>query len=192
MHGVRLGFDDRRWHRVLGWTIAGILTAGLLACTAKGADEPADPFIKTSAPPTSVTTAVVRTQVPGFGQVSIRLGPGPELCALLARTAQQRAQGLMHRIDLAGHVGMLFVFENDTNNPFHMKDTPMPLSIAWFDSAGKFVFARDMAPCLNQAQCPGYSSRGTYRYALEVPQGQLASLGVGPGSVLTVGGPTCT
>jgi uncharacterized membrane protein (UPF0127 family) len=45
-----------------------------------------------------------------------------------------------------------------------------------------------MAPCGDQSDCPIYSATGVYRYALEVPQGQLPALGVGPGSVLQLRG----
>jgi uncharacterized membrane protein (UPF0127 family) len=70
----------------------------------------------------------------------------------------------------------------------------MPLSIAWFDAAGKFVSATDMAPCppgTAAGKCPLFSAKGPYRFALEVPQGQLPSLGIGPGTTLELAGP-CT
>jgi uncharacterized membrane protein (UPF0127 family) len=192
--GVRLGFDDRRAHRLLGWTIGVVLVAGILSFIAKGADGPADPYLKAAAPPTVLTvppvatTVVVRTPVPGFGEVAIRVGQGPKLCALLAQTQAQHNQGLMRRTDLAGHVGMVFVYAAPAAETFYMKDTPLPLSIAWFDASGRFVSATDMVPCLNRANCPTYAAARPYRDALEVPQGGLGGLGVGPGSVLTVGG----
>jgi len=145
----------------------------------QGANRPADP---TLLPPAG------RTPVEGFGEVGFRIDGGPyaaaERCALLATTAQQHAQGLMHRRDLSGYDGMLFDFGEPTTGTFWMKDTPMPLSIAWFDAAGNFVSATDMEPCLDRPQCPAYAATGAYRYALEVPKGGLAGLGVGPGSRL--------
>ena len=190
--GVRLGFDERREHRILGWTIAVVLAAGILSFLAKGADGPADPFLKAAATATTVppTTVVVRARVAGFGEVKIRLASGPELCALLAQTDAQRQRGLMARTDLAGHVGMLFVFSGPVppTQPFHMLNTPMPLSIAWFDANGRFVSAADMVPCLDRTDCPKYFATAAYRYALEVPRGGLGGLGIGPGAQLTVGG----
>jgi len=194
--GARLGFDERRNQRLLAWAIAVVFVLGLLSFIAKGADQPADPYLKTSAtsvpavPVTTlpiVTVPVRRTAVSGFGEVAFRVASGPELCALLARTAQQQAQGLMKRTDLAGHVGMLFVFDSDTNETFYMRNTPMPLSIAWFDAAGRFVSSTDMAPCADRPDCPTYAAARAYRYALEVPRGGLPSLGIGPGSSITVG-----
>ena len=193
--GARLGFDERRNQRVLAWTIAVVFVLGLLAFIAKGADQPPDPYLKpavgsapevlTTVPP--VTVAVRRTAVPGFGEVTFRVATGPEQCALLARTQQQQAQGLMKRTDLAGHVGMLFVFATDTNETFYMRNTPMPLSIAWFDSAGRFVSSTDMAPCADKPDCPTYAAARAYRYALEVPRGGLPGLGISPSSTITVG-----
>ena len=199
-NGVRLGFDERRNQRLLAWMIVVVFALGLLAFIAKGADQPADPYLKPAvgaaaaagtAPLTAVPVVTVppkRTPVPGFGDVTFRVATGPELCALLARTAQQQAQGLMKPTDLAGHVGMLFVFTTDTNETFYMRNTPMPLSIAWFDGSGRFVSAADMVPCADVPNCPLYSAARAYRYALEVPRGGLGGLGAGPGSQLTVGG----
>lgn len=194
--GVRLGFDERRNQRLLAWAIVVVFVLGLLAFIAKGADQPADPYLKPAvgaSPAAAVTSVPVvtvppqRTPVAGFGEVAFRVASGPELCALLARTAQQQARGLMARTDLAGHVGMLFVFTTDTNETFYMRNTPMPLSIAWFDSAGRFVSATDMSPCADRPDCPTYAAARAYRYALEVPRGGLSSLGIGPGSTITVG-----
>jgi len=188
--GALLGFDERREQRLLGWIIAVVLAAGLLAFLAKGADGPANPYLKsvaTSVPAVVSTTVPVRTSVLGFGEVGFRVASGPELCALLAQTAAQHARGLMTRTDLAGHVGMLFVFSGNSTETFFMRNTPMPLSIAWFDASGHFVSATDMAPCPDRADCPTYAAAKPYRYALEVPKGGLAGLGIGPSSTITVG-----
>ena len=181
-----------REHRILGWAIGVILAVSLLALIAKGADEPADPVVKTGVTATTIgqtAPLAVRTPVPGFGEVAIHFASGAELCALLASTQAQRNVGLMHRTDLAGHVGMLFTFPGPTTETFYMKDTLIPLSIAFFDGAGRFVSATDMAPCPpNVDPCPTYAAARAYRYALEVPRGQLGGLGAAPGSVLVVGG----
>ena len=194
--GVRLGFDERRSQRLLAWAIVVVFVLGLLSFIAKGADQPADPYLKpaaSSVPAVALTTVPVvtvpvrRTAVAGFGEVSFKVATGPNLCALLARTPAQQARGLMARTDLAGHVGMLFVFATDTNETFYMRNTPMPLSIAWFDSGGRFVSATDMTPCADRPDCPTYAAAAAYRYALEVPRGGLPGLGIGPGSSITVG-----
>ena len=83
-----------------------------------------------------------------FGEVAFRVASGPDLCALLAQTAAQHSRGLMTRTDLAGHVGMLFVFSANSSDRFFMRNTPLPLSIAWFDAAGHFVSATDKGAAL--------------------------------------------
>jgi len=110
-----------------------------------------------------------------------------ELQVLVADTEELRAHGLMEVTDLDPHDGMLFVFETDTAVAFWMKNTVLPLSIAFFDADGRFVSATDMTPCPPQeTSCPTYPPGGHYRYALEVEQGDLASLGITEGTVLDV------
>ena len=116
--------------------------------------------------------------------------PVARRCALLAETADQRERGLMAARSLDGYDAMIFRFEADTSGGFWMKDTPLPLSIAWFTSAGELVGQADMDPCLGTPSCPTYRPPGPYRLALEVPRGGLAALGVGPGTRLVVG-PSC-
>ncbi len=166
------------------------------ACSSAGGDGAAPGGSGTTATSVPlVTTDPVspsgRRPFGGLREVAFRIAslPAFERCALLAETAAQRQRGLMERTDLGGYDGMLFVFESDVEGGFWMKDTPMPLSIAWFDSAGRLVSTADMEPCLGRSSCPSYAPSGPYRYALEVPQGGLAALGVGPGAVLSVGGP---
>jgi uncharacterized protein len=109
-------------------------------------------------------------------------------CVLLAQTGRQRQRGLMEVTDLGGYAGMLFVFGSETESSFYMRNTPMPLSIAWFDNEGEFVSATDMEPCADRLGCPTYPSGAPARFALEVSQGELETLGIGDGSSLRVGG----
>jgi uncharacterized protein len=129
-----------------------------------------------------------RRPLDGFGEVGVRVsGSTAERCALLAATAEARARGLMGQDDLRGYDGMVFVHDADTTGGYFMFRTPLPLSIAWFDAAGRFVDAADMAPCPadDPGDCPSHRPARPYRLALEVPQGDLDRLGVGPGAVLT-------
>jgi uncharacterized membrane protein (UPF0127 family) len=90
--------------------------------------------------------------------------------------------------DLGGYPGMVFVYEQDSENAYWMRNTPTALSIAWIRRDGTVVSTADMAPCGDSADCPSYPSGGSYRYAIEVPQGQLATLGIGPGSKVRLTG----
>ena len=136
------------------------------------------------------------SRVEGFAETAFRVLPDgtrseepPTFCALLADSEDRWQQGLTDRNDLAGYEGMVFRFDRDVDTAFHMRDTPLPLSIAWFDSNGVFISSADMEPCLGQEECPAYRATRPYRYAIEVPRGTLARLKLGPGAVVDFGGP---
>lgn len=128
-----------------------------------------------------------RTPLAGFGEVEVRIVEGPDgepviVCVLVAETPEQRQRGLMEVTDLGGYDGMLFLFPTDSEGGFWMKDTLLPLSIAYLDADGAVVSTADMDPCPDGTDCPSYAAAGPYRMALEVEQGGLAPLGLVEGS----------
>lgn len=180
-----------------------VLLLAFVAFLVVGASRPADPVLEpvdALAPATEPASAgafvaTARPALEGYGQIAFRVVPGGGAggaeaairCALLADNAKARARGMMERRDLAGHDAMVFRFEADSSSSFYMRNVPVALSVAWFDSAGRFVSATDMAPCENQDGCPLYPAAGDYRYAVEVLQGGLPALGIGAGSRLELG-----
>jgi uncharacterized membrane protein (UPF0127 family) len=84
----------------------------------------------------------------------------------LALTSAQQQRGLMFRRKAPAD-GMLFVFERATSGGFWMKNTLVPLTIAFFDSAGKRVRKLSMTPC-RKDPCRIYDPGEQYRYALEL------------------------
>jgi len=84
----------------------------------------------------------------------------------LAITSAGRSLGLMNR-RRAPADGMLFVFPESTQGGFWMKNTIVPLTIAFFDGAGKRVRKLSMTPC-RQESCPIYNPGRRYRFALEL------------------------
>ena len=80
----------------------------------------------------------------------------------------------MGRTDMGGYDAMIFKFAEDTSGTFYMKDTPMPLSIAWFDGEGRFVSSTDMEPCLNQRTCPTYAAEAPTGTPSRCPRGSSA------------------
>jgi uncharacterized membrane protein (UPF0127 family) len=84
----------------------------------------------------------------------------------VAKTSGQRALGLMNRTR-APKDGMLFVFPETTTGGFWMKNTLVPLTIVFFDSAGKRVRRLSMTPC-RKDPCPIYDPGRRYRFALEL------------------------
>ncbi len=115
--------------------------------------------------------------------VTLRAGMH-NIVAMVARTPEQRAVGLMHRREMATHEGMLFVFEQPSVQCFWMKNTLLPLSIAFIADDGSIVNVADMQPQSLDSHC----SAKPVRYALEMNQGWFARRAVGPGFRLA-GGP---
>ncbi len=97
--------------------------------------------------------------------------------AELAVTEAEQARGFMERKSIPEGTGMLFVFPSDWQAHFWMKDTPVPLSIAYIDSSGRIRDIFDMQPL----SLAGVSSTVSVRYALEVPQGWFARNGISEG-----------
>jgi len=138
----------------------------------------------------ATSTATTRTPLHGFGEthVSVKTPTGTlTWCMLLAESEAQHNRGLMQVTDptLGGYDGMLFRFSEDTNDRFYMRNTPMPLSIAFIASNGEVVSTTDMAPCADTGGCPLYSAAAPYRIAIEVPRGNLVRLGIAPGARVT-------
>ncbi len=100
----------------------------------------------------------------------------------VAQTDAQRERGLMHRRTLGSREGMLFVFEADQRLAFWMKDTRMPLSIAFLSSEGRILQIEDMEPLSQKA----IRSRLSARYALELPRGAFAEVGAAEGDTVVL------
>lgn len=98
----------------------------------------------------------------------------------VARTDKERERGLMRRGSLGEREGMLFVFDADRHLSFWMKDTRIPLSIAFLSAAGRIEEIADMEPMSRRI----IRSRLSCRYALEVARGAFARLGIKEGDVV--------
>jgi len=105
---------------------------------------------------------------------------GHELHAEYAQTVAQRERGLMGRSELARDSGMLFRFDEVRRHCLWMKDTPLPLSAAFFDEDGAVVDVIDLQPLNLEIRC----SKRPARYALEMDQGWFAERGIGRGARL--------
>jgi len=178
-----------RWRWRIG-TLLVLIAAVVLV--ARGSNRPADPEL---APPStagggSADDGDGRSPIAGLQEVAFRIAPeGAEAstwCALLADRAEQRQRGLKDQDDLGGYDAVVFRFDEPSRVQFTMEDTRIPLSVAFFDADGAFVSARDMDPCPpGTDRCPTYGADGSFLHALEVEQGSLPSLGIGPGSRLS-------
>lgn len=93
------------------------------------------------------------------------------------------------RYDLAGYDAMVFAFAEDSDTAFTNHFVPIDLSIGWFDVAGVLVDSTVMEACPDGKDCPVYTSKDPFRYAIETPVGGLAAMGLAdPGSVVQLGG----
>lgn len=141
------------------------LTAALVAC---GADE---------------------EPVHGFtgNRILVRIhtdGGVVELTSLeVARTPEGRAMGLMGRTELGESGGMVFLFDQQTTTAFWMKDTLIPLSIAFWEEDGDITDILDMRPCRSDP-CALYRASEPFVGAIEMNRGAFDRLGVEVGDTI--------
>lgn len=149
---------------------------------------PVDP---TTTPPTDPMTADPGAVAPaGFELTAARVtaadGTVCELCLWLADSVELRNRGLMGVTDLAPADGMAFVYPQPHATRFWMKDTLLPLSIAFYAPDGEYLDAFDMQPCvaIDSDECQRYPTPTGFLIAVETVQGELATIGMLEGSTL--------
>ena len=138
---------------------------------------------------TFAATAAVLAIAPATAQIkqagqfpTVQLSAGMYLIkAEVAANEADREQGLMYRTTMPANAGMLFVFEQRAGHCFWMKNTDLPLSIAFLAEDGKIVNIQYIAPQTEDNHCP----RAAVRYALEMNQGLFKSKHIGPGDKIS-------
>jgi uncharacterized membrane protein (UPF0127 family) len=126
--------------------------------------------------------------VPTFGTGEATMTSATQVHTIsieVARTPEQMGYGLMYRRHLGTEKGMAFMFESDSTASFYMRNTLIPLSIAFIDSTGVVVKILDMAPC-PEDPCPLYSPGTAYRTALEVNQGSFDRWYIDEGDLIQI------
>jgi uncharacterized protein len=121
----------------------------------------------------------------GTATITTRGGAKVTLKVELARTAAARQQGLMNRRSLGARAGMVFLYPADHRSPFWMRNTLIPLDIAFADARGKILRTLTMQPC-RRDPCRIYDPKVAYRTALEVNAGSFRRWGVKAGDRLLV------
>jgi uncharacterized membrane protein (UPF0127 family) len=152
---------------LVAWVLAS--SAGLVG----GNDDPvmADPTATTTAAGAAAT--VEYRLEPGQGDpVTVRLE--------VAADPATRARGLMERERVPQGTGMVFLYPQDVAEAYWMKNTLVPLSIAFVAADGRVVSVAEMTPC-KADPCPSYAPAGPYRYAVELAAGSFGDAGVGTG-----------
>lgn len=157
--------------------ILGLLLPGCATDPARDAVAPSpDASVETapSVPP-------LHPSVDDYPETVVTLsGPGDaheRVAVKVADTSERRRHGLMEVEELPPGTGMLFVFGEDRAGAFWMKDTLVPLDIAFIGSDGDVLVILGMEPC-EEEPCTLYDPEVSYRYALEVPRGWFAEVGV--------------
>jgi uncharacterized protein len=110
-----------------------------------------------------VTSSVCFAQGVTFPRTELTLGMY-RIDAEVAHTPQTRERGLMFREQLGQNQGMVFVFPNVAQHCMWMKNTPLPLSVAFLDEQGRVLNVEEMAPRTEVNHCASKEAR----YALEM------------------------
>ena len=100
----------------------------------------------------------------------------------VARTEKEQERGLMFRERMGKDEGMLFVYEREEMLSFWMKNTRLPLSIAFIDKGGRIVDIQDMEPFSLETHTSAYPAR----YALEMNRGWFAREGIKVGDLVKI------
>ena len=117
-------------------------------------------------------------QIPQPRLPTVQLQAGMHnIVAEVAQTPQQQQIGMMMRTEMATHEGMLFVFEEAGPRCFWMKNTLLPLAIAFLEDDGTVVNIAEMKPRSEATHC----SEKPVRFALEMNQGWFSKRGIKPG-----------
>ncbi len=123
---------------------------------------------------------------PSFMQKKISVG-SKKVVVEIADDEEKRAFGLMKVTKLERDHGMLFIFERERPLSFWMKDTPIPLSIGFFNSKKMLVQILEMKTAsVVQQNLPVYKSKVPCQYALEMPTGWYSANHIKLGSKLNI------
>lgn len=100
--------------------------------------------------------------------------------AEIANSEQDRLHGLMFREKLAENAGMIFLYPHPEVTAMWMKNTRIPLSVAFIGTDGRILNIADMEPYSEQA----HPSAGVAAYALEMNRGWFSNLGIRAGDIV--------
>ncbi|MDB5930809.1 MAG: hypothetical protein JWR60_2516 [Polaromonas sp.] len=127
------------------------------------------------------TSSTWAQPVPQLNLQRVKLTAGMHVIdAQVALTPEQRQIGLMMRKDMPQHEGMVFIFEQPSEQCFWMKNTLLPLTAAFVADDGTIVNLADMKPETTDPHC----SAKPVRYVLEMNKGWFAKKGIKPGAKL--------
>ena len=171
------------------WKIVIVIAVLLTSCSGPQADPDTQ---SQRIPQSSGTTATGKEETTsgpsGLGTLVIDASGGEkvEVRVEVADDIFERARGLMYRKALGVNRGMLFVYPEEQRLSFWMKNTLIPLSVAFIDSERRIIDIQDMKPLDDEP--PSYVSAEPAQYALEVNQGFFETRGVKVGDSVELPG----
>jgi len=119
--------------------------------------------------------------------ITIFTGAGPvKIRVEFARTPEEWQKGLMNRSSLPKNSGMLFIFPDEKDRSFWMKDTLMPLDIIFVSSVGRVNEITTLNPCQKTEICQSYNSKTPAQYVLEINAGQTEKWKIMEGDILEI------
>jgi hypothetical protein len=131
-----------------------------------------------------VATTLLLASIPATAQLKFQIIPltaGMHVIqAEVAASEAERQQGLMFREKMRPNEGMVFLFGAPAGVCMWMKNTLLPLSVAFIDENGKIVNIEDMKPQTTDSHC----AKKPVRYALEMNQGWFKRKNIKPGSMI--------
>lgn len=173
---VSVGYAHAGWGLCCAAVTRAVLVlAGLLLVMACGS----------SAPEAKAPGALVESGPFDVAELTLR-GPSGQAVRVpvyVAASSRERQRGLMGRTQLPAGTGMVFLYPQPVRQPYHMKDTLIPLDIAFSDAQGKVVRVLDMDPC-EADPCPRYDPGVAFVGALEVNRGFFRQIGLREGWIV--------
>jgi uncharacterized membrane protein (UPF0127 family) len=168
--------------RVVAGVIVIVVGGGLLVTALVAALRSDDDAPSVAAELQRLFVGAGAADAPFRGLTEARVGVGGRcLRVVIADTPEERSRGLMDRRDLGPYDGMLFVSQAEVADAFTMSGTDVALDIAWFRTDGTRGDDAQMVPCRGTvAQCPRYTPRTRWRFALETLHGDLPSGDLAP------------
>ena len=162
------------------WTITAALQCALVLCALAACGG-------TAHAPTPVPTGVDGAPLTLLTFVN-KDGTEVDLLVETADAPEERTVGLMSRESLPEDQGMLFVFEQEGQHTFYMRNTLIPLSIAFIEGEGAIIEIEDMEPLTETL----HSADEPYLYAIEANRGWFARNGIAAGSEVRIARATPT
>jgi len=136
---------------------------------------------------TSIVVYSEYQKITDKNSITIFTGAGPvKINVEFAKTPEELQKGLMNRPSLPKNSGLLFIFPDETNRSFWMKDTLIPLDVIFISSTGRVNEITTLNPCPEIEICQSYDSKMPAQYVLEINAGQAEKWNMTEGDIVEI------